>query len=177
MLRRVTDSVIASGGGMRLYLAALTESGVVRVRDSTDWPEETISSYGVLVDRDGRVRHAYEIPTSRSGDWFEERNYYFDSTGVTALFEHVTSSFMGCESVPGDSATGMREFARSHLDGTRILAREYFVTAFDTTVRRDPSSCTALYRHSYKIYPSYDSFADATQLARLYPSIGRPRHN
>lgn len=167
-IRGYIDRQVADGRGLTLRLAALTaDSQLVAVADTNAWPQGTVVSYGVRLDRRRRVVSAYEIPSTGTRDWFNEYVHYFDNMGRTILFERYSSFLSGC------AGRGARETSTSYFaPGPRLLHRAYALKALDDVTRLDPRTCRFRYRHPYRSYATWRAFADSTGITRL--GLDRP---
>lgn len=58
---------------------------------------ESEAVYRVLYDKQGRILKHVEIPTSISGDWYEEGTHYFDRNGNTIMYMQIYYDYSsGC---------------------------------------------------------------------------------
>jgi hypothetical protein len=91
--------------------AQVTEDGPpVPVRDSTQWPDGTITRFNIFRDSTGTVLLHREMPTSDSGDWFAVISHYLAPDGRTIRHDFEISSFSsGCAEI-------LRETRRRYFD-------------------------------------------------------------
>lgn len=168
--RAAVDSEIHAMPGNMLLVAGLSNGTLARVAEPGAWPDSTAISYDVFPDEMGKVRLAFQSPFSQSGDWNLDLSHYFDAHEMTFLVERQMSFFNGC----WDDSTGkmvpIRETTTSYLDSDgRIVARDFVRSTFDD----DPAPtrrCNTTMRPPYSVYPSWDSLASATGLARILAS-------
>jgi hypothetical protein len=147
-------------------IAMFEDSSLHVVAAGEDWPERTVTSYGVLRDAGGAVRMTFESPASQSGDWFNAHAHYFDDAGRLFAYERHSSFFVGCP-VPA------RETAETYYSPTgRVLRRDYELTAFDTTQAVAKRDCTFLVRMPYAVHRSWRQWAAATRVGQLRPPGG-----
>ena len=150
-MRRVKNTFMATGR-VHLYARVSGQTTLIRVPDSRRWPEATEASYNVVHDLRDRVVAFVEVPTSESGDWYNEYLHYFDADGRTLVFERSSSFFNGCP-------VKARERTISYFDPTgRLLSREYTLTAFGGSPV-DASRCDFMYRYPYQIFRSWPELA------------------
>lgn len=117
---------------------------VVRVASSDSWPDETVTSYILLIREDNSVAAFMESPVSESGDWGNSYTHYFDAQGNTVAFERSSSFFIGC---PSESAT---ETSTYYYQNSKLIAKDY--TLKDNKEKAiSPSKCEFMYRHDYVI--------------------------
>ncbi len=172
--RAAVDSQVHASPGSMILVAGLANGSMALVSPPGGWPESTAVSYDVFPDQRGQVRLAFQTPFSQSGDWNLDLSHYFDAREATFLVERQMSFFNGC----WDDSTGkmvpIRETTTTYLDSTgRIVARDFVRSTFDD----DPvptRRCNTTMRPPYSVYPSWDSLASATGLARV---LARPAHS
>ena len=170
--RAAVDSQVRAAPGSMILVAGLANGTLARVSQPGAWPDSTAVSYDVFPNHLGQVRLAFQSPFSQSGDWNLDLTHYFDAREVTFLVERQMSFFNGC----WDDSTGkmvpIRETTTSYLDSTgRIVARDFVRSTFDDDPAPTRRCNISTMRPRYTVYPSWDSLASATGLARL---VARP---
>lgn len=92
--------------GRRLVLLAETgdptskEQGkVLPVPDAQHWPDDTMTSFVIAPNADGRPEVFQIVPQSESGDWSEMESFLFDQKGQVRFWRHEFSWFGRGESV------------------------------------------------------------------------------
>ena len=119
---------------------------VVYVKDINSWPDLTVTSYIVLLRKDGSVSAVQEVPTSESGDWSNSYTHYYDESGKTIAFERYSGFFNGCPHSPA------KERSHYYLDKKEIIAKDYSLVGNNNKVLK-ASDCEGFpYRHEYTIY-------------------------
>ena len=151
-------------GRARLLFAEVGDPGskepgrIVRVANPQSWPDDTVTSYSLVLDDRRRVRLLDESPVSFSGDWTLELTHVFDERGRTVAFERLSSFFnAGCS-----AAAAERSLAFYDGRGHRI-AREWRLEDGDGKPL-SPKGCAFPYRHEYRIHPDVRSALSAARL-------------
>jgi hypothetical protein len=104
---------------LKLYARLPNVQELIQVKDSTEWPTGSESSYNLLSDSSQRLMLYREIPRSESGDWFSVVTTYFAPSGRSILFDYRVSGFSsGCTEI-------LRESKKIYLQpGGGILKQE-----------------------------------------------------
>ncbi len=160
---RVREAQLGKGR-RRLLFAELGEPDrkepgrIVRVANPQSWPDDTVTSYSLVVDERRHVRLLQQSPVSFSGDWSLELTHVFDERGRTVAFER-RSGFLnsGCSEVANERSVAFFD-GRGHR-----LAREWRLENGDGRPL-SPRGCAFPYRHEYRILPDVRS---ALSRARL----------
>ena len=139
---------------------------IVRVDGPDKWPDETLTSYLVVVDEQHRVRLLMQSPASASGDWSLELTHVFDEAGRTVAFRRSSRFFNSeCVEVAAERSTEL-------FDPTgRRLARDYRLEDGDEKPL-SPKGCVFNYRHPYRIFADLKSALEAARLTPLVTAAG-----
>jgi hypothetical protein len=165
--RSAIDSQVHAAPEKMILVAGLANGTLAPVTGPGAWPDSTATSYDVFRDQPGQVRLAFESPFSQSGDWNLDATHYFDAQEVTFLVERQVRFFNGCWSDSTGVMVPIRETITSYLDATgRVVAREVTRTTFDDEPA-PTKRCNPATQQPYRVYPSWNSLAAATGLARL----------
>jgi hypothetical protein len=156
------------------YAARLANNQLVVTSRRRDFPDSVDEAYLIVSDTSGRVRALGESPLSQSGDWTIATTHYFDSSGSTVVVEREASFFNGCTNPKGDSTSGEHEAVTSYFGPKLRLVRRTFVRRkFDGKVPGPSEICNDSFQTDYKMYPSWDSLANATGLGAIAHSTHR----
>ncbi len=149
LFSRLSDPIQSEKEG---YLVPSTK--VVPVSDPNSWPDNTVDSYLVLLNRTGSVI-AFEVsPISESGDWSNTYTHYFDEKGNTIAFKRYSGFFMGCPAGVSKE-TSIYYYDQKH----QLIQKEYTLVDGDGKTI-NPKECEFMYRHDYKIYKSWNDLAN-----------------
>lgn len=120
-----------------------------------------------MLDAAARIRLLRAVPTSFSGDWYEELSHYFDEFGRTTAFER-RSNFFSTE----ECASVVRERSVVFFGGGRVaLARDYTLEDGKGALI-SPKACDFPYRHGYRIFTTVASALAAERLAAVVAAAG-----
>lgn len=92
---------------------------VVKVLNSNSWPENTVTSYVVLMRENGTIAAFQQAPIGASGDWFNTYTHYYDGEGNTLAFKRYSSFFNGCPSSPSN------ETSTYYYQEHKLIAKDY----------------------------------------------------
>ncbi len=139
---------------------------IVRVARVGTWPDDTVTSYIIVLDEKHRVRLFQESPVSFSGDWSLNLTYMFDEKGRTVAFQRFSGFFnSGCSEVARERST---EFFG--VDGRRI-ARDYRLEDGNKKPLA-PEGCEFPYRHEHRIYSDAKGALETARLADAVRAAG-----
>jgi hypothetical protein len=113
------DDYVAAHPDRRVIFAKASERpGLVPVKDTASWPDNTEISYNSVADTSGRPLVHTQAPSSESGDWSAAESHYFAPDGRTILHQYRISSFSsGCAAI-------LREIKRIFLSPTGAVLAE-----------------------------------------------------
>ncbi len=131
---------------------------IVRVARVGAWPDDTVTSYLIVLDGEHRVRLFQESPVSFSGDWSLDLTHVFDEAGRTVAFARVSGFFNSeCSDVA-------RERSMEFFDtGGRRMARDYRLEDGKGNPLA-PKGCWFPYRHEYRIHSDVHGALAAARL-------------
>lgn len=139
---------------------------IVRVPRLGAWPEDTATSYVVVLDDNRRVRLFQESPVSFSGDWTLDLTHVFDEDGRTVAFERSSRFFeSGCSEVARERSTEIFD------EAGRCMARDYRLEDGNEKPL-DSKRCAFPYRDEYRIYSDAGSALQAARLVDVLSTAG-----
>jgi len=122
----------------------------VEVKDTNNWPENTITAINVIYDEDKKPLAYIEIPISESGDWYNVYGNYYNQEGKITVFKRY-SGFFNSECV--DSVLKERTLIYYDAKFNKIDEKYELYDQSDNPV--DSTGCVFYYRFDYKIYKTF----------------------
>ena len=91
-LKNQYDSIRTQFQKEQIILVRTTDNDLIKVVNSK-WPENILTTYNLLTDKNNKVMIIGIYPFSKSGDSDLEHLYYFDSSGQTFSYKHQLNFF------------------------------------------------------------------------------------
>lgn len=134
---------------------------IVKVLNSKSWPENTVTSYIVLMRENGTIAAFQQVPVSESGDWFNTYTHYYDEKGNTIAFQRHSSFFNGCPDSPSN------ETSTYYYQEHRLVSKDYSLKGNNNRTL-DTVKCDFMYRHNYTIQQTWAESRRASGIGQAW---------
>jgi len=90
--QKIEDTILVDKDKLDV-LVQITGQPKLQIVVDQKWPDNIVTTYNILKDKNGNIIYVGEFPTCESGDWNLKFAHFFDSSGLLIAFEEELKFF------------------------------------------------------------------------------------